>query len=46
VTVNQIQQREKENPNDIDEVPVQADHVDGRVIGGAELSAPSLVEEP
>src|ERR1700712_509080 len=29
--INQIQQRKEENPNDIDEVPVESDHLDGRV---------------
>src|SRR5215470_7632082 len=32
MTVDQVQQREKENPDDIDEVPVKADVFDGRVV--------------
>ena len=35
----QIQKREEENPDNIDEVPVQADHLDRRVPGGAKASA-------
>ncbi len=33
---NQIKQREQENPNDIDEVPIQADHFHGRKIVSVE----------
>src|SRR5580700_5114884 len=31
----QVQQRKQEDPDNIDEVPVKADHVDGCVPGGA-----------
>src|SRR4051812_7938979 len=33
---NQIKEREKENPNQIDQRPVQSDHLDGREIGTGE----------
>ena len=31
---DQVQQREQENPHDVDEVPVEAGHFDGRVVVG------------
>src|SRR2546423_9773650 len=43
---NQIQEREKENPDDIDEVPVQAHHFDGTVILRTEMSAPCAPDHP
>ena len=38
VAVDQIEQREQEDPDDIDEVPVEAAHVDRRVVLGAVTS--------
>src|SRR3954466_14898649 len=46
MTVNQVQQREQENPNDIDEVPVEADELDGRVVLRRKTAAQGLLEEP
>src|SRR5215469_16003943 len=34
MAVNQVQQREQENPDDIDEVPVKARDIDRRVVIG------------
>src|SRR6266404_5107255 len=46
VAIDQIQQREQENPNDIDEVPVEADILDGRVVLRREAAAPRFLDEP
>ena len=40
VPADQIEQREQENPDDVDEVPVQAGHFDRRVVVGVEAAAP------
>ncbi len=42
---NQIKQREQENPNDIDEVPVQADHFHRSEIMGVENVAICLDQQ-
>src|SRR5947209_1616560 len=39
MSAQQIEQREKKYPDDVDEVPVQPGHVDGRVIFRRESSA-------
>src|SRR5713226_8365536 len=36
---NQIQEREKENPDDVDKVPIQAHHFDGTVILPTKVTA-------
>src|SRR5260370_14750455 len=46
VAIDQIQQREQENPNDIDEVPVEADILDGRVVLRREAAAQRFLDEP
>src|SRR5713226_80019 len=46
VAINQIEQREQENPNDIDEVPVEADVLDRRVVLRREATAQRLLDEP
>src|SRR5690348_14201904 len=35
----QVQRRQQEDPDDIDKVPVEPQHVDGRVVLGGEMSA-------
>lgn len=39
---NQIKQREKKDPNDIDEMPIQSNHFDWRIIAGVVASFPGL----
>src|ERR1700738_1223006 len=46
VAIDQIQQREQENPNDIDEVPVEADVFHGRVVFRREAAAQRFLDEP
>src|SRR5580658_522639 len=46
VPVNQIQQREKKNPNNIDEVPVQTDEVDRRAVFRREPALERLPNQP
>src|SRR6266550_3768229 len=43
---NQIQEREKENPDDVDEVPVQAHHFDRTVVLRTEMPAPCTPDHP
>src|SRR6266550_1739798 len=43
---NQIEEREKENPNDVDEVPVQAHHFDGTVVLRTKVPAPRAPDHP
>ena len=38
MAVDQVQQREQEDPDDVDEVPVQAGDLDRRVVLGGELA--------
>jgi hypothetical protein len=44
--INKIEQREKENPNDIDEMPVQTDEVDWRAVLGRETALHRLSDQP
>jgi hypothetical protein len=46
VTVNQVEQREKENPDDIDKVPVEAGDIDRSHIFGREPPAHGVIEKP
>src|ERR1700737_2475434 len=46
VAIDQIEQREQENPNDIDEVPVEADVLDGSVVLRREAATQRLLDEP
>src|SRR5712664_288952 len=46
VAIDQIQQREQENPNDIDEVPVEGDIFDRRVVLRREAAAQRFLDEP
>src|SRR5712671_2635051 len=46
VTINQIEQREQENPHDIDKVPVQADIFYGRVVFRRKAAAQRFFDEP
>src|SRR5689334_4971015 len=41
---NQVQQREEEDPDDIDEVPIQADHFDRSVVGRV-IHAPNALDK-
>src|ERR1043165_2705423 len=44
--VDQIEHREQEDPDDVDDVPVEADTLDGVVVAGTELAAASTDVEP
>src|ERR1700726_361836 len=46
VAIDQIEQRKQENPNDIDEVPVQADVLHRRVVLRREASAHRFFNKP
>src|SRR5215469_8981239 len=46
VPVDQIEQREKKNPHNVDEVPVQADQLDWSVVPRRETAAQRLLNEP
>src|SRR5258708_11566890 len=46
VPVNQVKQRKQVNPNDIDEVPVEAADFDGSVVLGRKASLPGCEEKP
>src|SRR5258707_3401278 len=46
VAIDQIEQRKQENPNDIDEVPVEADVFNGRVVLRREAAAQRFLDEP
>src|ERR1700735_2707572 len=46
VPVDQIQQRKQINPDNVDEVPVQATDFDRSVVLGSEASLPGSDEEP
>src|SRR5258708_29561221 len=46
VPVDEIKQRKQVNPNDIDEVPVEAADFDGSVVFGSEASFPGCKEKP
>src|SRR5690606_15117151 len=46
VTADQVQQGEEEDPDDVDEVPVQPEVLDRVVIGGAELPRDGALEDP
>src|SRR5258708_21178118 len=46
VAIDQIEQRKQENPNDIDEVPVEADVFNGRVVLRREAAAQGFLDEP
>ena len=41
-SANQVEQREQEDPDEVDEVPVEAGDLDRRVLARAELAAPGL----
>src|SRR5690348_15026834 len=43
---NQVQEREEENPDDVDEMPVQPHYFHGAVIRGAELSLLRSPDDP
>src|SRR5258708_37712235 len=43
---DEIEQREKVDPDKIDQVPVQADQIDRRVVSAAELTAIGLYQQP
>src|SRR5207302_1513367 len=43
---NQVQERKEENPNDVDEVPIKAHHLDWTVILRAEVTAPRARDDP
>src|SRR5260221_5893864 len=45
VAIDQIEQRKQENPNDIDEVPVEADVFNGRVVLRSEAAAQRCLDE-
>src|ERR1700728_450189 len=44
--VDQVKQREQVDPDDVDEVPVEATDFDGRVIFGGETTLPRHKQEP
>jgi hypothetical protein len=44
--IDQIQQREQINPNNVNEVPVQAYIFDGRVVIGVEAAFAGLQNQP
>jgi hypothetical protein len=46
VAIDQIEQREQENPNDINEVPVETDIFDGSVVLRREAAAQRFLDEP
>src|SRR5258708_20077916 len=46
VPVDEIKQRKQVNPNDVDEVPVEAADFDGSVVFGSEASFPGCEEKP
>src|SRR6202521_4627907 len=46
MTINQIEQRKQENPNDIDEVPVEANVFNGSVVLRREAAAQRFLDEP
>src|SRR5882757_8649199 len=43
---NQIEQREQENPDDINEVPVQTDVFNGRIVVGIEAAFAGFQNQP
>src|SRR6476659_7540038 len=45
VPPDQVEQREEEDPDDVDEVPVEPGHLDGRVPLGRVAALPRLVDE-
>src|SRR5438270_4461469 len=45
-TVNEVEEREEKNPDDVDEVPVEAHDLDGAVVLGAEIAAPRPHDHP
>src|SRR6266850_1845848 len=44
--VNEIEEGEEEDPDDVDEVPVQPHHLDRSVVLRAEMPAPGAPDEP
>src|ERR1700679_456861 len=44
--VNQVKQRKQVNPDNVDEMPVQAAYFDGRVVFGRQASVPGQREKP
>src|ERR1700679_2632979 len=44
--VNQVKQRKQVNPDNVDEMPVQAAYFDGPVVFGRQASIPGQREEP
>jgi hypothetical protein len=46
MSAQKIQQREKENPNDVNKVPVKTGHFDRRIIIGGKSSEPSFPQKP
>ena len=46
VSAQEIKQREKENPNDVNKVPIQTGHFDGRIIIGGVSSHPRFSQKP
>src|SRR5882724_7714992 len=46
VAINQIEQGEQENPHNVDEVPVEADIFDGRLVLRREAAAQRFLDEP
>src|SRR5258708_36258096 len=46
VSPDQVEQREKEDPHDVDEVPIEPDSFDVVVVVGVELVAQARADEP
>jgi hypothetical protein len=42
---NEIEKRKKKNPHDVDEMPIKAGKLDGRVVERREFSPPGLKQQ-